>query len=196
MLEDMLLKWAFEGKRRSRIHEAFRKPHVDDSSVCTESSPHTSSDPTTAARNGEDNQLPAILNQSKATNVGKINMKMSLVSKERAIILRDENLLAAGNPDPHQLSISVLPTPSPMRIKVPTPALTVGNMALLSQELEVNPFDMLNLNSAYRDRSNSDGSTDGGSTPGEDHFSLERRELALESDGQTTVIADKEGSYS
>ena len=186
----MLLKWAVEGKRKSRLSEMFRAPHIDNDSICTASSTATSSDEIKSHQNSEDGQTPEASNAPKATDIrkGKVAMQR-LVSEEQAIILRDEKLLAASIPNPRQLSISMPPTPSSMRIKFPTPALTAENMALLSRELEVNPFDILTFDTAKDDESDSDGSTDRGSPPEGEVIPLElRRELGRNSSSEITVI--------
>ena len=183
----MLLKWSVEGKRRSRLRGTFQTPHIDHSSICTESSP---SDPISAPRNSDDDQKPMVSKPLEVTGLGKSKINpQGLVSEEQAIILRDEKLLAASNPNPRQLSISMPPTPSSMRIKLPTPALTIENMALLNREFEVNPFDLLNFNSPKNDGSDSDESVDRGSTPREAYFPFEaRRELTRNPSSQMTVI--------
>lgn len=193
----MLLKWAVEGKRRSRLKEAFPIPHTDGDSICTAPSSAHISDPLDPPESSEHNQTSAASNTSKATDIRKSKPTMQhLVSEEQAIIVRDEKLLAASNPNPRQLSISMPPTPSSMRIKVPTPALTVENMALLSRELETNPFDLLTFNTADDDESDSEGSTNRGGTPEEDVVPFQpRRELGRSSSSQITVKARTRGPY-
>lgn len=193
----MLLKWAVEGKRKSRLSEMFRAPHIDNKSICTASSTETTCDQISLPANNEDDPTPEASNAPKAKDIGKSKVTMQrLVSEEQAIILRDEKLLAASNPNPRQLSLSLPPTPSSMRIKLPTPALTVENMALLSRELEVNPFDLLTFDTAEDDESDSDGSTDRGSPPEEEVIPLEpRRELGRNSSSEVTVIPRKKRLY-
>ena len=190
MLEDMLLKWAVESKRRSRHSGAFRTPYVDHSSICTRSSPATPSDSVNPPRNSEEGQTPADSTRPKAMGMeqSKSNLQR-LVSEEQAIILRDEKLLAASDPNPRKLSISLPPTPSSTRIELPTPALTVENMALLSRELEVNPFDLLTFDRTGNEDSDSGGSTNAGSTPAESSIPLNpRTKLARNLSSQVTVI--------
>ena len=197
-LEDMLLKWAVEGKRRSRLSETYRIPHIGHSSICTESSPPTPSDPISPPRNSEDEQTSMVSKPPKVRIIEKSKTNLQrLVPEEQAIILRDEKLLAASNPNPGQLSISMPPTPSSMRIKLPTPALTVENMALLNREFEVNPFDLLTFKeTANDDESDSDGSTNPGSTPEEDRTPIEpRRELARNPSSHITITPPKGGRY-
>ena len=190
----MLLKWAAEGKRRSRLREAFRTPHVDNSSICTESSPSTPTDPVDPPRTIEDDQTPAASIAPKALKNGKSKVMLNLYSEEQAIILRDEKLLAASNPNLHQLSISMPPTPSTMRIKLPTPALTVENMALLSRSFEVNPFDLLTFSPTSppdENGSDSDGSMDRCGSPEEEGLTAfeSRGELSRNPSSQNTVVA-------
>ncbi len=90
------------------------------------------------------------------------------------------------------------PTPLSTRIKLATPALTVENMELLNREFEVNPFDLLTFSSHSNGGSDSDGSTDPCSTPGEDltPFKAEaRRELERNPSSQITVIPFKKKLY-
>lgn len=188
----MLLKWAVEGKRRSRRREAIRIPHIGRSSICTKSSPPSPGDPTESRRNSEDDRTPLVPEPPKVTGIGqsRLSSLQRLISEERDSNLRDEKLLAASNPNPRQLSISIPPTPSSIRIKVPTPALTVENMALLSREFEVNPFDLLSFKeSRHDDGSDSDGSTNHDSTtPEGDCTPLEpRRELARDPSCRITI---------
>ena len=187
----MLLKWAAEGKRRSRQKEVFRTPHIDKSSICTESSHHTPSDPINPPKEIENDPIPAAPNPPEVTGLGRSKIILQgLVSEEQAIILRDERLLAAGNPNPRKLSISMPQTPSTMRMKLPTPALTVENVALLNREYEVNPFDLLSFKKRASDGSDSDGSMDSGSPPVEDRTPCgPRRELVRNHSSQLTVIA-------
>ena len=194
MLEDMLLKWAAEGKRRSRNKEMLRLPHIGNSSICTESSPHTPPDPISPPRKSENDQSPGPPNPPKITGLGRGKIILQgLVSEEQAIILRDERLLAASDPNPRQLSISLPPSPSSLRMKLPTPALTVENMALLNREYEVNPFDLIPLKKTASDGSDGDGSMDPGSTPAQTRTPCEpKRELVCSPCSQVTVIpADK-----
>ena len=186
----MLLKWAAEGKRRSRQKEGFRIPHIGKSSICTESSPHTPSEPISPPKDIENDQAPAAPKPPEVTGLGRSKLILQgLVSEEQAIILRDERLLAAGNPNPRKLSISMPPTPSTMRMKLPTPALTVENMALLNREYEVNPFDLLSFKKTASDGSDSDGSTGPGSTPVEKRTPCgSRRGLMRNNSSQVTVI--------
>ena len=188
-LEDMLVKWAVEGKRKSRLSEAFRTPHVDNSSICTASSTSPISHP----RSSEDEPTPAVSKGCKAVDHGESEMIMQhIFSEEQAIVLRDEKLMAASNPNPRQLSISLPPTPSLLRVKLPTPALTAENMALLSRELEVNPFDVLYFQTADEDESGSDSSIDRVSTPEGDLVPLEpKRGLGRNSSSELTVRLGK-----
>ena len=90
------------------------------------------------------------------------------------------------------------PTPLSTRIKLPTPALTVENIELLNREFEVNPFDLLNFHSPSNAGSDSGGSTNPCSTPGEDLTPPEaeaRRELERNPSSQITVIPIKKKLY-
>ena len=179
----MLLKWAVAGKRRSRLSQ-LRTPHIVNDSICTASSSasnsglsdRTGSTESEDIGSNKDDQTPAASYGPNTFKAGKSRITLpGLVPEEQAILLRDERLLAASNTDSRQTSISMPPTPSSMRIKLETPALTFQNMGLLAREFEVNPFDLLNLNAANRDGSDSDTSTRQGSTPEEDAFRLESR---------------------
>lgn len=197
-LEDMLLKWAVEGKRDSRFREAFRTTHIGNDSICTAPSSASISDPLNFSRSSEDDSEPAASSAPKIPEIETSKPRMQrLATEERAIILRDEKLLAASNPNPRQLSISMPPSPSSMRAELPTPALTFENMALLNRELAVNPFDLLNLGEAKDDdNSDSDESTNQGNSPEAKLFSFEpRRELERNSSSQLTVKLGKLMSY-
>ena len=188
----MLLKWAVEGKRRSRRREAIRIPHIGRSSICTRSSPPTPIDSIGFSKNREDERTLLVPEPPKLAGIEQRKSSLQhLVSEERAIILRDERLLAASNPNPRQLTMSMPPTPSSIRIKLSTPALTVENMALLRRELEVNPFDLLTFKEGpHDDGSDSDGSTKPDSaTSEEDHRTLRepQRELAPDPSSQITI---------
>ena len=197
LLEDMLLKWALKGKRRSRPREAFPTPHVGSDSICTRSSSGSIGEPLDPPGKSEDDQTPADSKAPRSTNINKSKITIQrLVSEEQAIILRDEKLMAASDPNPRQLSISMPPTPSSMRIRLPTPALTVENMALLSREFEVNPFDLLTFDRANDDGSDSDGSTNRGSSPEGDVVRYKpRRELVRNASSEITVIPRKKRPY-
>ena len=91
-----------------------------------------------------------------------------LVSQERAIILRDEKMMKASNPNPRQLTIAMPPTPASLRIKLPTTAITFENIALLSRELEVNPFESIDFSTPeHNDDLDSSESTARGGGVGE-----------------------------
>ena len=171
----------------------FRIPHVGNSSICNESSPHTPSNPISPPIKSETDQTLAAPNPPKVMGLGRSKIILQgLVSEEKAIILRDERLLAASNTNPRQLSMSMPPTPSTMRMKLPTPALTVENIALLNREYEVNPFDLLTFKKTASDGSDSDGSTDPGSTPAETLTLREpKRDPVRSQSSQITVIPPK-----
>lgn len=196
-LEKMLLKWAVEGKRRSRIREAFPTPHIDNDSICTASSSASTSELIDPYESSEHDQKLAVSKDPKATDPGKSKIMMQrLAPNEQAIILRDQKLMVASHPNPRQLSISMPPTPSSMRIKPPIPALTVENVARLSREFEVNPFDLLTFNTANDDESDSDGSTSRVTSPEEDVNRFEpRRELVRNASSEITLKARKKTQY-
>ena len=203
-LEDMLLKWAVEGKRKSRLSR-HRTPHIVNDSICTASSSasnsglseHAASTQSEPSESDKDDQTPAASYAPHAFKAGKSKITLpALVPEEQAILLRDDKLLAAGNTDSRQTNISMPPTPSSMRMKLETPALTVQNMGLLAREFEVNPFDLLNLNAANSDGSDSDMSTNQGSTPEADAFPLvSRTELERNASSEMTIRNHRTGSY-
>lgn len=136
----MLLKWAVQGKRIARLQEAIRVPHTDNDCICATRSSGSSS-------SGKGDRIPTV-SQDTVTHPGPTKLVMQrLVSQDRAIVLRDEKMMEASNPNPGQLTrlltITMPPTPASLRIKLPTTALTFANMALLSRELEVNPFESM-----------------------------------------------------
>lgn len=193
----MLLKWAVEGKRRSRLREAFRTPHIDNDSICTVSSSDSFSEPFDPPESSCNVRTTTVSKGLEATDPGKSKITMQrLVSEEQAIIVRDEKLLAASNPDPRQLSISMPPTPSSYRVKLPTPALTVENTAIFRRGLEINPFDLFNFNAPNDHESDSDGSTNQGSSPEAEDVQIERRrELERNSSSDITVKPRKKRLY-
>lgn len=193
----MLLKWAVEGKRRSRLREAFRTPHIDNDSICTVSSSDSFGEPFDPPESSRNDQTTTVSKAPEATDPNKSKITMQrLVSEEQAIIVRDEKLLAASNPDPRQLSIAMPPTPSSYRVKLPTPALTVENMAIFRRGLEINPFDLFNFNTANDHESESDGSTNPGSSPEAENIQIEpRRELERNSSSDITVKPRKKRLY-
>ena len=194
LLEAMLMKWAVEGKRKSRLSQ-LRNPHIANDSICTTSSSASTSWQSEGTGSDKDDQTPAVSYAPHALKAGKSKITLpSLVPEERAILLRDERLLAASHAGSRHMSISVPPTPASMRINLPTPALTVQNMDLLSREFEVNPFDLLDFNAAGSDGSDSDLSTHQGSTPEEDAFQLKpRMELGRKSSSEMTIQSRKTG---
>lgn len=132
---------------------------MDNDSICTE--PGSSGSGSTS---GKGDKIPAVSQDPTATHPGPRRLVMQrLVSRERAITLRDEKMMEASNPNPRQLTISVPPTDASLRIKLPTTALTFENMALLSRELEVDPFKSIAVSSESTDQGSGVGGRRGNS---------------------------------
>lgn len=155
VLEKMLLKWAVEGKRKSRLAKNFATIgplHTEQDSIC--------GDPSSEAKG-------SACNSSHSEHDGKRTRDQSvsgdhpsdasdddrLEAAERAIIARDGKLIEASIPlaDRRRIVVpslrSSLPTYAASlragRSNLPTPALTEANMGRFDCESEVNPFDLL-----------------------------------------------------
>ena len=147
ILEDMLLKWALEGKRQNWLLD-FADPHSSDhGSVCDHPSSCSVSDPSDSvySPNPKEQATPASVQKPQAsTNIAGRRGLQRNTSSEQASYLRNDKLLAASEPSPWNLQIS-LPPPRPYKIPGPgTTPLTEQNIARLdreNRELEVNPFE-------------------------------------------------------
>ena len=135
ILQDMLLKWAREGERESRVLEFPKMHNSDYDSICGHSSSGSVGNLSDFASSANHNVGPA----GDTTGTRKDLKRDDLA--ERVHRLRNEKLLAASELKPSQFHIS-MPSPKPyMRPDAPTTPLTMEIMARLNREHEVNPFD-------------------------------------------------------
>ena len=147
ILEDMLLKWALEGKRQNWLLD-FADTHTSDhGSVCDHPSSCSVSEPSDSfsSPNPKEEATPfSIQTPQASTNIAGQRGLQRDSSSEQASYLRNDKLLAASEPNPWKLLIS-LPSPKPYTRPGPgTSPLTEENMARLdreNRELEVNPFE-------------------------------------------------------
>ena len=147
ILEDMLLKWALEGRRQNWLLD-FPDTHASDhGSVCDHPSSCTVSDTSdsVSSPNPKEQATPVSVQRPQAsTNIADRRGLQRDSSSEQASYLRNDKLLAASEPSPWKLQIS-LPPPKPYMIPGPgISPLTAENMARLNRknrEHEVNPFE-------------------------------------------------------
>ena len=143
LLEQMLLKWAIEGKQKNRLkkNSATVHPlHGEHDSICT----HLSSRKGSSCKSSHSDEIKA----SRRPSMSDVHEDAPpftrqakwIEAKEQAIILRDERLMQASNPIPGTPLPLFAPT---LRSALPTPALTKKVIGRFNRESEVNPFDML-----------------------------------------------------
>ena len=147
ILEDMLLKWALEGKRQNWLLDFADLHSSDHGSVCDHPSSCSVSDPSdsVSSQHSKEQATPASVQTplASANIAGRRGLQRDN-SSEQASYLRNDRLLAASEPNPYKLRIS-LPSPRPYTRPGPgTSPLTEENMARLdrkNRELEFNPFE-------------------------------------------------------
>ena len=147
MLEDMLLKWALEGKRQNWLLD-FAETHTSDhGSVCdnpSSCSVSDTSDSISSPKPKEQATPVGVQTPQTSTNIAGRRGLQQDGSSEQASYLRNDKMLAASKSSPWKFQIS-LPSPKPyMRPGPGTTPLTVENMARLNRENhenEVNPFE-------------------------------------------------------
>lgn len=147
ILEDMLLKWALEGKRQNWLLDFANTRSSDHGSVCDDPSSCSVSDPSESVSfpNPMVQATPVSVQTPLAsTNIAGRRGHQRDSSSEQASYLRNDKLLAASEQDPWRPQIS-LPSPKPyMRPGPGSTPLTAENMARLdrqNREHEVNPFE-------------------------------------------------------
>ena len=147
ILEDMLLKWALEGKRQSWLLDLPDTHSSDHGSVCDHPSSCSVSDPSdsVSSTNPKEQATPLSIQKPQASiSIAGPKGLQRDSSSEQASYLRNDKLLAASEPNPYKLRIS-MPSPKPYTRPGPgTSPLTKENMARLdreNRELEVNPFE-------------------------------------------------------
>ena len=139
LLEDMLLKWAVEGRKQRRLTETFNNAHRDHESICTAST----SDPADAS---EDTRPPRNSIGALAAGVkhqGRKNLH-HISPQELAASLHDDKLLTASEfrwGQPHKAKRP--PTSAFVRPNGPVTPLTFEAVEYMGGEKEVNPFDVL-----------------------------------------------------
>ncbi len=147
ILEDMLLKWALEGKRPNWPLEFPETRSSDHGSVCDHPSSCSVSEPSDSVPSPDlrKQETPVSVQTPQATaNIASRRGLQRDNSLEQASYARNDKLLAASEPNPGRLRIS-LPSPKPyMRPGPGSTPLTLENMARLNRENrehEVNPFE-------------------------------------------------------
>ena len=137
-LEDMLLKWAVEGRKQRRLTETFNNAHGEHESICTAST----SDP---AEPSEDIRVSRKSIDALAAGV-KPRGRTSphhFSAQELAATLRDDRLLAASGFNWDQSrEAKKPPTSALVRPSQPVTPLTFENVGYLGREREINPFDV------------------------------------------------------
>jgi len=140
LLEDMLLKWAFEGRKKNRVSEKFRNAHNDHQSICTAST----SDASVSANSSDEIRRPRTGTDSVTAIATKVARKglQDIEAQEQAASLYDEKLLAASGFkwDPDRMAVPRAPTS--VRSSKPVTPLTFENIELLGRGREINPFDI------------------------------------------------------
>jgi CheY-like chemotaxis protein len=164
LLEEMLLKWAVEGKRKSRLKKTFATLpplHVEQDSICTDPSSELKGSACDSDDEGNRTRNQSISSERPDNDTYSWDGTW-LEAAKRAIILRDEKLIEASNPTPERRGMN-LPSNAPStrskRSNLPTPALTEGNLGRFDRNSEINPFDLL----VRHDSGSDDGGEDEGS---------------------------------
>ena len=143
MLEDMLVKWGFEGNRKRRLldfpetHSSGHDSNCDHPPSCSVSSASGSIN-SSASRT---DSTPVVVSSSEPSGHkrGRRGLHHSY-SAEQARTLRDKKLMAASDSSADQFHTS-LPSPrSSSRSWGPLTPLTTENVARHDREREINPF--------------------------------------------------------
>ena len=146
ILEEMLLKWAVEGKRKHRLLKFQDTRLSDHDSNCDHPPSATASDcseRTKSSSSGRETISMAALSSEPQVdrNLSGKGLQRS-DSDEQARSLRDKKLVELSGLKRGPFSIS-LPSPRPeFRPYGPFTPLTMENMARFDREREINPFDM------------------------------------------------------
>lgn len=137
-LENMLVKWALEGRRKPRLKERQSARHIDHDSSCTDSDNFINSPQTLDAIDAlkSNDQARAIPESSTLPGIefeGDRGMQR-VEAEEKATTLRDDKLLAASEAHLHHgMPRSPVLGPS-LWASPPTAALTEENMEILDRE--------------------------------------------------------------
>ena len=147
ILEGMLLKWALEGMRHNELLEFAEWQSTDHASICDHPSSCSVSDVSDPVPISDPSEQPTLVSVQTPLASANIASRRGLQrdsSFEQAHYLRNDKLLAASEPKPWALHIS-LPSPKPyMRPGPGSTPLTLENMARLNREnleQEFNPFE-------------------------------------------------------
>lgn len=148
LLEDMLLKWAAEGRRKSRLGTPIGQKHTDHDSICTApSSAHHSGDSAETPSDGSSEnskraRVRLLLSRFPSMESADEESLQNTKSEEHANALGDERLPAASETRPNRLHIPIPRNDPISRPSGPVTPLTFENVSLLSRELETNPFEL------------------------------------------------------
>lgn len=148
LLEDMLVKWAIEGKKKQRLSATFKNAHRDHESICTvaTSNASVSADLSDEVHERTEPGIAAVKKQG-------LRVPHHIDDEEQAASLRDDKLLAASNFSWNQYHIAMPKRDSAsVRPSQPVTPLTFENVGLLGREKEVNPFDVLIHHGEYCDK--------------------------------------------
>lgn len=180
LLEEMLLKWAVEGKRKSRLKKNFKLLHTDlhpdGNSICTDPSSGSACDSVLPRERNMPTRDPSYSSEHPDMPL-YAEEGTWLKAAEQDIIARDEKMMEASNPMPERRGIrlpsnapsirssmpSYAPSIRPAKSNLPTPALTEANMGRFDRESEINPFDLLVSHEYDFEPGSANGSEDGDS---------------------------------
>ena len=143
MLEDMLVKWGFEGNRKRRLLD-FPETHSSGHDSNCDHPPSGSVSSASGSINSSASRTdstPVVVSSSEPSGHkrGRRGLHHSY-SAEQARTLRDKKLMAASDSSADQFHTS-LPSPrSSSRSWGPLTPLTTENVARHDREREINPF--------------------------------------------------------
>ena len=143
-LEDMLLKWAVEGRDSSRHSHTFANAHKEHTSICADSTASLS-----AASSDEIPKADSVVAMMKQQSQKRA---YHMEIQEQTASLQNGKLLAASDITGDQNYRAKSQEMIFKRPSGPSTPLTFENIELLGGEKEVNPFDVPNVhNSEYCD---------------------------------------------
>lgn len=145
LLENMILKWAVESKKKLRATVSYKHGHSDHASICTTPSSIHRSDPSASdesSNNNEEHRASESSNAPPAMSIRKPRGFLNIDAREEAASLRDRKLLTATESDANRRHINIPRFDPNARQIGPVTPLTFENISLLSRELEINPFDV------------------------------------------------------
>ena len=146
-LENMLLKWSLERKRKSRRNEVYNLKKNDHDSNCIDADPASTAStirtPKSSTSSGNSDQARTTADESRMPgpeSEGERGLQR-VAAEEKASSLRDDKFFAAGKTDlENALSPSLMPT-NPPRPNAPELMLTEENMHKLHHEQdEAQPY--------------------------------------------------------